>query len=183
MKRIPHAQGVVKALRSARAAAQKSLKGLNLAASQRMAKGDYATAETLAGRGKEIRQFQSEVEALRKRWREVCGAGGHAAKKSTTPLWTYYQPILQGLVQAGGECRRTDLEAHVERLMGASLQPGDRAATARGRERWRGMVRRARKPLIAEGWIEDGAGKLWRITDAGRKAAEQSSGKDPGERK
>lgn len=149
-----------------------------MAASQRMAKGDYATAEALAARGKEIRQFQSEVEALRKRWREVCGGGGRAAKKPTTPLWAYYQPILQGLLQAGGECRRTDLEGHVERLMSASLQPGDCAATARGRERWRTMVRRARKPLMAEGWIEDGIGKLWRITDAGRRAAEQPMAKE-----
>lgn len=183
MKRIPHSEGVIKALRSVRAAAQKSLKGLNVAASQRMARGDYATAEILAAQGKEIQQFESEVEALRKRWREVCGGEGREEKRPTTPLWAYYQPILQGLVQAGGECRLTDLEAHVERLMSASLKPGDSVPTARGRERWRVMVRRARKPLIAEGWIEDGSGKLWRITDAGRRAAEQPSGKDPRERK
>ncbi|HVQ74447.1 MAG TPA: winged helix-turn-helix domain-containing protein [Candidatus Binatia bacterium] len=173
MKRVPHAQGVVRALRSVRAAAQKSLKGLNLAASQRMAKGDYTGAETLAARGKEIRQFQSEVEVLRKRWREVCGAGSRAEKKTTTALWVYYQPVLQALVQAGGECRRTDLETHVERIMGPSLQPGDRVVVSRGRERWRVMVRRARRPLTAEGWVQSGAGKLWKITDAGRRAAEQ----------
>jgi len=183
VKRIPHSHGVVKALRSVRAAVQKSLKGVNLAASQRMARGDYATAEILAAQGKEIRQFQTEVEALRKRWREVCGAEGRETKRPTTPLWAYYQPILQGLVEAGGACRRTDLEAHMERLMSASLQPGDRVPTARGRERWRVMVRRARKPLITEGWIEGGGGKLWRITDVGRRAAEQPVAKDPGERK
>jgi hypothetical protein len=183
MKRVPHAQGVAKALRALGAAAQKSLKGLNLAASQRMAKGDYATAEMLAARGREIREFQSEVEALHKRWREVCRAGGRAVNTSATPLWAYYQPILQGLVQAGGQCRRSDLEPHVERVMGTSLQPGDRAATVRGRERWRVMVRRARRPLIAEGWIENGAGVLWRITEAGRRAAEQPIGKDPAGKK
>jgi Mrr N-terminal domain len=183
MTQIPHARGVAKALRSVRGVAQKSLKALNRAASQRMANGDYATAEILAARGKDIRQFHSELEALRTRWRELCGAAGRAAKKSATPLWVYYQPILKALVQAGGDCRRTDVEAHVERLMGASLQPGDRAAMARGRERWRVMVRRARTALIAEGWIEDGTGKLWRITDAGRRAAEQPTGKDSGTRK
>jgi hypothetical protein len=164
-------------LRSVRAAAQKSLKGLNQVASQRMAKGDYATAEALAAKGKEMRQFQSEVEALHKRWCEVCGGGG-AAKKPLTPMWVYFQPILQALVSVGGECRRADLEAHVERLMGASLQSGDREGSARGRERWRIIVQRARKPLIAEGWIEDRGGKIWRITDAGRRAAEKPIGKD-----
>ena len=180
MKRVPHARGVGQALRSVRAAAQKSLKGLNQAASQRMAKGDYATAEALAAKGREIRQFQLEVEALRTRWRAVCGGGGPKSKGSVTPLWTYYQPILQGLVQLGGECRRSDLEAHVERLMGASLQPGDRESMARGHERWRVMVQRARKPLIAEGWIEDRTGLVWRITDAGRRAAERPISKDAG---
>lgn len=179
MTRVPHAHGVVKALRVVRAAADKSLKGLNHAASQRMAKGDYATAETLAAKGKEIRQFQAEADALRKRWRELCGGGGHAGKKATTALWLYYQPILQALLQAGGESRWTELEPHVERLMAPSLQPGDRAAASRGRQRWQVMLRRARKLLTAEGWIEDAGGKLWRVTEAGRKAADQPLGKDP----
>jgi hypothetical protein len=171
---------VAQALRSVRTAAQKSLKGLNQVASQRMAKGDYVTAEVLAAKGKEIRQFESEVDELQKRWREVCGIGGRASKKPITPLWVYFQPILQALASIGGECQRADLEAHVERLMGASLQPGDREGSARGRERWRLMVPRARKPLIAEGWIEDRTGKIWRITDAGRRAAEKPIGKDAG---
>ena len=173
MKRIPHARGVAQALRSVRTAAQRSLKGLNQAASQRMAKGDYATAEELAAKGKEIRQFQAEVDELRKRWRAVCGGGSRGAKKSATPLWSYYQPILQALVQAGGECRGADVEARVERSMSASLQAADRDIMAGSRERWRVMVKRARRPLIAEGWIEDRAGSAWRITDAGRRAAEE----------
>lgn len=172
MKKIPHAHGVSRAIRSVSVAARKTLKGLNVAAGQRMAKGDYATAEALAAKGKEIRHFQEEVEALRKRWREVSDGGGGAGKAAATPLWLYYQPILQALTQAGGECRRSDLEPRVARLMSASLKAGDR---------WQVMIRRARKPIAAEGWIEVGTGKLWRITPAGRRAAEQPIGKDPGE--
>jgi len=147
---------------------------------QRMAKGDYATAELLVAKGKEIRQFESEVDALRKRWREVCGSG--ASKKVVTPLWAYFQPILQALTSLGGEGRRDDLETQVERVMGASFQAGDREGSGRGRERWRSMVHRARKPIIAEGWIEARGGKMWRITDAGRRAAEKPIGKDAGTR-
>jgi hypothetical protein len=174
--KIPHAGGVAKAIRSVRVAAQKALRGLNQAASQRMSKGDYAAAEALATKGKEIRQFQAEVEVVRKRWSELCGAGGGGPKKSVTPLWAYYQPILKALVHVGGECRRTDLEAQVDRLMAESLQPGDREAMARGSERWRIMVRRSRKALVAEGWIEDRSGPAWRITDAGRRAAQKAMG-------
>ena len=77
MKRVPHAQGVDKALRSVRLAAEKALKGLNQAAGQQT-KGDYTAAEALAAKGKEIRQFLAEVEAVRKRWREVRGAAAGA---------------------------------------------------------------------------------------------------------
>lgn len=176
MKRIPHARGVAQALRSVRVMAEKSLKGLNQTASQRMAKGDYATAEALAAKGKELRQFQSEVEALGKRWREVCGTGGRESKKSITPQWVYFQAILQALAHVGGECRRTDLETHVEHFMSASLKPADRETMAHGRERWRVMIQRARKPLIAEGWIEARTKPEWRITEAGRRAAEKPMG-------
>ena len=62
--------------------------------------------------------------------------------------------------------------------MSATLQSADRDAMARGRERWRVMVRRARRHLVAEGWIEDRAGPAWRITDTGRQAAEKQIGKD-----
>jgi hypothetical protein len=171
MTRIPHARGVGKALRGVKGAIVRSVKGLNQAASQRMAKGDYATAETLVAKGKEIRLFQAEVEALGKRWREVTRGSKSSSGGTESPLWAYYQPILQALVESGGECRRNELEPLVERLMSAALQPGDRQAMARGRERWRVMIQRARKALVSEGWIEARSGKDWRITDAGRRAA------------
>ncbi len=174
MSRIPHARGVAQALRAVRGSLQKALKGLNQVAAQRMAKGDYTGAELLALKGKEIRQFQSEVDALRKKWRVVCGSGAGGSKRAVTPLWTYYQPILRALLEAGGECRREDLDPIVERLMNASLLPGDRETMARGRPRWRVMVQRSRRALIAEGWIEDAGGPLWKITDAGRNVAEKA---------
>ncbi len=136
-----------------------------------MAKGDYAAAEELAAKGKEIRQFQAEVKALRARWLEVCR--GADARGATTPLWEYFQPILKALASLGGEASRTDLEAEVERLFTVSLLPGDRAPMMRGRERWRVMIQRARKPLVTEGWLEARGGRIWRITDTGRQAAEQ----------
>jgi hypothetical protein len=172
MSRIPYAKELSKALKSVQKATQKALQGTNLLASQRMAKGDYQAAEALAARGKEIRQFKAEVQTLEKRWREVSRGGARTSKKSLLPLWEYFQPILKALVQSGGASRLSDLEAQVQKILSGSLQPGDRVILAGGRERWRVMVRRSRKALVAEGWIEEGPGPLWRITDAGRRAAE-----------
>jgi hypothetical protein len=183
MKRVPHAQGVLMALRSVHLATKKSLKGVNVAAGQRMAKGDYATGEALAAKGREIGRFQTEVEALHKHWREVCGRTSGKMRRAVTPLWAYYQPILQAIVQAGGAARRSDLEGPVERIMGPSLQAGDRSPMSGGRERWRVMIQRARKPIAAESWIEGGGGPEWRITDSGRRTSEKALVRDPGARK
>ena len=176
MKRIPHGREVGQALQSVRAAVKQALKRLNESAGQVMAKGDYARAEALAAKGREIQQFQAEVDALHKRWRELRGGTGSGAKGAATPVWIYYQPILKALSEAGGEARRADLEAPVERLMADTLQPGDREQMARGRERWQVMIRRARKHLVAEDWIEDGSGAVWKITDAGRRTGEEPLG-------
>jgi hypothetical protein len=87
VKRIPHAQNVAKALRSVRLATQKALKGMNQLASQRMARGDYTGAEVLASKAKGIMQFQAEVDVVHKRWREVCGSGDRAARRSQSHLY------------------------------------------------------------------------------------------------
>lgn len=183
MSRVPQSAGVVKALRGVRTAAQKSLKGLNQLASQKMARGDYGAAEALAARGKEIRQFQLEVDALRKRWREVCGPGSTTKKKPRTPLWGFYQPILQALVQLGGAGTRAEVETQVERVMSSSLQAGDLEVRPNGVPRWRLSVRFSRKPLVQEGWIVARNARRWEVTDAGRKAAEKGVGKSGAGRK
>jgi hypothetical protein len=147
-----------------------------------MAKGDYQNAELLIAKGKEIQQFQSEVDIVAQKWREVCatGKGKQAStKQDTTPLWQYYQPILRGLIQLGGECRRAELETSVHDLMAGMLLPGDNSTSASGQERWRKMVQRSRKHLIAEGWIEKQGGSIWRITESGRRAAEKAGARTP----
>jgi hypothetical protein len=182
VKRVPHARVVSKALLSVRGAIQKALKGVNLVAGQRMAKGDYSTAELLIAKAREIRQFQSELDAVVQKWREVCATGESkdtSSNQATTPLWQYYHPILRGLTQLDGECRRPELETRVHDLMAASFLPGDNLATAPGGERWRKMIQRARKHLVGEGWIENRPGPVWKITDGGRRAAEKPGSKGP----
>lgn len=177
MKRIPDSRAVDKALRSARSAVKQALKGLNQAAAQRMGKGDYSAAEALAAKGREMQQFRAEVDALSNRWRELRQWEGRSdSKKTVTPLWAYYQPVLKALVEAGGEARGVELEPSVERLMNGLLQPGDREPLGRATVRWQVMIRRARKHLIAEGWIESRSGGAWRITDAGHRAAAKPIG-------
>jgi len=186
MMRIPEARAVAVALRAVRAAVKRSLKELNQAAAQRMAKGDYAAAEALVARGKGIQEFEAEIDVLRRRWKELRGPrhdGKPTERKATTPLWRYYQPILKGIAETGGESRRVDIESAVERQLGADFMPGDlEPVGTRQVERWRIMIRRARRPLVAEGWLEEGTGQNWQITSAGQRAADKPA-KPPAGRK
>lgn len=184
--KIPHAQGVARAIRNVRTATKKTLKGLNEVAGQRMAKGNYAAAEALAAKGREIREFLQQSDDLLRTWRGLSGRGAKAARTSkgeTTPLWAYYQPILKAIVTAGGVCVRDDIEAAFEKSSDGFLQPGDRLLMSGGRQRWKVMIRRARKPLRAEGWIQESPGKAWKITAAGRRAAEQPLSANPSARR
>ena len=80
--KVPHAQGVTRALRNVRTATKKTLKGLNEVAGQRMTKGDYVAAETLAAKGREIRQFMQQADELLRTWRGLSGRGAKTAGTS-----------------------------------------------------------------------------------------------------
>ena len=67
----------------------------------------------LAGKGREIAQFQQQTDALLRAWRDVSDRGsktGKAPKGEVTPLWGYYQPILKA------NRRLTRNEQNYERL-------------------------------------------------------------------
>ena len=182
MKKIPYEAEVRRALLAAKLAVRKALKGANQVAGQVLAKGKYVEAEALVERARRIQEFEGELESLRKRWRGVRQGARPLAleKQPRTPLWAYYQPVLRALAEAGGECSRKELEPAVERALANELKPGDRKAMAGGRELWQVMILRARKHLVAEGWVEDRAGANWKITAAGRKAAGRAVQKSAG---
>jgi len=175
MKRIPHAREVAKAIRTLKASVKTAWKGVNRAAGKALAKGNYGAGEELAAGGRKVKEFLGSVDALDREWRGLSKGSGAVVDKSATaslPQWEYYQPILQALVELGGDARRAQLEPIVERRLADRLQPSDRGVMSGGRERWRVMVNRSRRHLRTERWIMDAAGATWRITAEGRRAAQ-----------
>jgi hypothetical protein len=175
MKRIPHAREVAKAMRTLKASVRTAWKGVNKSAGKLIAKGNYAAGEQLATRGRKVKEFLGSVDALDREWRSLAkGAAASAGSLASDrlPQWEYYQPILQALVEAGGQSRRVKLEPLVQRRMADRLTAAEREPMSAGRERWQVMIRRARKHLAAEGWIEPGTSAEWRITADGRRAAQ-----------
>jgi len=159
------------------------LKRTNEQAANLVRRGDYADAEGWVRVGTLLGEFRKKTLAFREEWKVLCreatgkglpiaGKPGKKTRQSTTPVWEFYQPILKALVQIGGEARRPDVEPLVFQLMGSRLMPGDLEMAGGERPHWQNSIRRARKPLIKEGWLsEDGSKGMWRITEKGKAAA------------
>ena len=128
-------------------------------------------AESLVAVAKSVDIFRVEVESLHTRWKEIKGGPQGTAKVPRTPLWEYYQPILQALVDLGGAAKSLRLSSAVELLLKDRFVEGDLSIMANGSARWQVMIRRARKHMVKEGLLDSDTGMDWKITQQGRKAA------------
>lgn len=176
MKRMPNSRSVDLALNNLTKRLKECLDGIHHQASHVMSKGEYDKAEALIAAGKQLQAFQLQVNALKDHWRGLKGSNMPGKESSrTTPLWAYYQSILQALVESGGEAARVELEPRVESLMKKSFLPGDSDKMSHNRYRWQLMIRRARKHLIHEGWLEPSNSRKWQITPEGEIAAKANN--------
>ena len=71
----------------------------------------------------------------------------------------------------GGEATRKEIEAKLEETLASSLKEGDFVTNAHGVPRWKVMVGRARKHMIAEGFVTGENLLRWKITSKGEQAA------------
>lgn len=173
MKRIPRGREVEQSLVVVVREVKAALKDLNQQAASLMERGDYDGAMAMAKMGRLLSGFQAKVSALRSEWRALRSKAKNKGieKEETTPLWKYFQPIAKALLELGGRARRHDLEKILASLLEGQFLSGDLAPTARGVPRWKVMVRRARRPMVSEGFLEEAKGPWWRITTAGRRLA------------
>lgn len=172
MKRLPGSREVDRAFAAVLKELKAALRGLNQQTTKTLERGDYSSAEEAVGLGRSVSEFSGRVDALRAEWRTLQrSTRKNDLKEEHTPLWRYYQPILETLIELDGEATREELEKAVEPRVRSILKPGDEAKNSRGLSRWRVMVRRAKRPMAHEGFIEDSRGR-WRVTAKGRKASQ-----------
>ena len=169
--KVPGGANVNKSLVGLRKSLKECQAQVNQEAGMSLSKGRYARAESLVDVAKSVDTFRVEVASLHTRWKELKGGPQETAKTPQTPLWEYYQPILQALVDFGGASRIAEIEPAVGLLMKDRLVEGDLSNMARGRARWQVMIRRARKHMVKEGLLDSDTGLDWKITQQGRKAA------------
>jgi hypothetical protein len=173
MANIPRNHEVTKAIRSLSRQTSLATREANQLAAKRLARGDYAGAQSLINVAQAISAFGNEVLGLNGRWREVrsTSKGPKKGKDSRTPLWEFYRPILQALVALGGDATRKDIEGKLEETLAGSLKEGDLVTNAHGLPRWKVIVGRARKHMIAEGFVMGENLLRWKITSKGEQAA------------
>jgi len=172
MNKIPGNREVDRALKQAVRQVKSALKEINQEAGKLVTRGDYSGAEQYVQVGRSVTTFTSELEALHLRWRALQENTTSEDLNEKTALWGFYRPILQALVELGGESTVAQLEDRVEPLLTAHLKSGDLVLMSRGKPRWKVMIRRARRHMIKEGLVEEDSGKRWRISNQGRRVAE-----------
>ena len=170
---IPRKRQVNQAIRAVSREVKLAIKEANQQAAKRLGRGDYNGAQSIIETAKAIGEFGAEIKTIQNRWRSFRSAGGKAGQKKgeTTALWEYYRPILKALVALDGDATRREIESKMEETIGSVVKEGDLVANGRGVPRWKVMVGRAKKHMIAEGFVSGENMLRWKITSKGEQAA------------
>lgn len=173
MAQVPRNKEVTQAIRSLVRQIKLATKETNQQAANRLARGDYGGAQSLITVAQAVSAFGNEVLQLNERWREVRSTCREPkkGKDSQTPLWEFYCPILQALASLGGVATRKEIEGRLEETLTGSLKEGDFVKNTRGVPRWKLMVGRAKKYMIAEGFVTREGALKWKIMSKGEQAA------------
>lgn len=170
MSKVPGAARVSRRIRAVRQELRASLKQLHGQAAKLLAKGNYSAAQALVDVAQNLKAFDTDVQVLGDKWIAVRG-GSKSASPEATPLWSYYKPILRAIAANEGRMSTPQLLVTLEPIVRSSFQAADLETASSGKPRWQVMVRKARKPMVKEGFLEAGSGQVWRITSAGQRAA------------
>jgi len=100
-----------------------------------------------------------------------------AASGTLLPEQAYEKPLLQALVDAGGEAPYRNVVDAVGSTLGETLMPADFEKLKSGGIRWHSRLQFVRLRLIERGELDRDAPRgIWRITDAGRQALTNGTG-------
>jgi len=93
-----------------------------------------------------------------------------------TPPRDFWKPILETLVDEGGQASVQKVIQSVERKMGDHLKPGDRELNRDGTLKWEKQANFQRLAMVHEGLLaNDSPRGIWAITHQGRKWLSEQS--------
>lgn len=88
------------------------------------------------------------------------------------PEQRYELPLLRALIEAGGEAPYREVLESVGRALSDEFMPADHETLSSGSVRWHSRLQFVRLRLVERGEMDREAPRgIWRITEAGRRAA------------
>jgi len=171
--KIPGKGEVDRALKQTQRQVKSALRQVNQVAGRLVARGDYTGAHSWVDVGRSITTFGTKLDALQQEWQSLHTEipAQHAVER--TPLWEYYRPILKALVQLGGEAYVAEVEEATRPFLADILGPEEMTMMTGGKLIWKRAIRRARRHMIREGFLEAGTALRWKITTEGKRAADE----------
>lgn len=162
--------------------------GLNEEGASALKAGNYEAARNAIEDATKLAAFRENVKVLQREWQTLF----EAARKPTrlvrktnrspllrglrTPEGAFRRPILEALVELGGEAPIDDVLALVEKKMERQLNEYDWQPIPSNSQvvRWRHTARWCRQVLVQEGLMRsDSPRGIWAISETGRKALQE----------
>ena len=149
---------------------------------------DYEAARATLERAGLFIAFRDRTAALRREWAALAGRQaeveetteeqtqrrdlGRLRRGLRTPEQAYYRPILQVLVEFGGQAPMGQILDRVGEVIGGVLRDVDHQPLASDPDlpRWRNAAQWARNSMVQEGLLRNNSPRgIWEISDAGRR--------------
>lgn len=140
---------------------------------------EYGTVQALARKAEKLKELIAKVQQLKMDLAPSAPAAKPARRtrsgKGATPQKAYTLPLLQALVDLGGEAPKHQVLERVHELMKDQLKPADYEELPSGEGiRWQTKVAWLRFELCKQGYLRADTSKgIWAITDKGRQHLEQ----------
>lgn len=149
---------------------------------------DYESARATLERAGQFIAFRDRTAALRREWTSIAGEQAEEEENSEeqvqrrdlgrlrrglrTPEEAHYRPILQVLVELGGQASMGQILDRVGQTMQSALREVDYQPLASDSElpRWRNSAQWARNSMVREGLLRNDSPRgIWQISEAGQR--------------
>ncbi len=184
---IPNAKRIDTAFRTLAKRFEGVQRSINASAARSMRAGEYDIVRRWMDIGKNVEDFAGRVDAFAEEWKRLVkatriAAAGKAKPPSTirvvpsrskaTPASRFYEPAMKAIANRGGEATSEQLLQELEKSLSTELSDADRKILSRrGIPKWQATVRSVYRDCIREGWIDNRADKVWKLTEKGRQLA------------
>ena len=166
---------------------------LNEAGAEAFRAGDYEKARRAIEEATRLAEFRERVKALQQEWSSVFARKARRKKVRAhrsikkklarglrTPEEAFRRPILEALIELGGQAPIGEVLERVGHKMNKIFNSFDREPLPSNPKciRWRNTAQWCRNTLVREGLMKnDSPYGIWEISDAGREWLRQESSK------